>query len=201
MSSSGNCGLMAERVSRAVYRAAAGWTALAALATVSPSAAAERDDWESITDERLLDPEPGDWLSYRRTYDVTGFSPLRQINRRNVGRATSRLVVLDARQQPLGRDADRRERLDVRGRGQRPRARVRRADRRGRVDLHAHVPRGHRRRPKRTRARAASRFTATRSTGARRTCISSRSTRARAKCAATSRPATTRPAKATRTRR
>ena len=75
---------MAERASRAVYRAAAGCTALAALATASVSAAAELDDWESITEERLLNPEPGDWLSYRRTYDVTGFSPLRQINRRNI---------------------------------------------------------------------------------------------------------------------
>jgi glucose dehydrogenase len=29
-------------------------------------------------------PEAGDWLNYRRTYDVTGFSPLRQIDRTNV---------------------------------------------------------------------------------------------------------------------
>jgi len=41
-------------------------------------------DWESITAERLRAPEAGDWLGYRRTYDVTGFSPLKQINRRNV---------------------------------------------------------------------------------------------------------------------
>ena len=42
-------------------------------------------DWEPITEERLLDPEDGDWMNYRRTYDVTGFSPLDQINRDNVG--------------------------------------------------------------------------------------------------------------------
>ena len=41
-------------------------------------------EWESITEERLLNPEDGDWMSYRRTYDVTGFSPLDQINRSNV---------------------------------------------------------------------------------------------------------------------
>jgi PQQ-dependent dehydrogenase (methanol/ethanol family) len=41
-------------------------------------------DWQPISDERLLDPGAGDWLSYRRTYDVTGFSPLTEINRRNV---------------------------------------------------------------------------------------------------------------------
>jgi alcohol dehydrogenase (cytochrome c) len=46
--------------------------------------------WTPITAERLRDPEAGDWLGYRRTYDVTAFSPLREINRRNV--ASLRLV-------------------------------------------------------------------------------------------------------------
>src|SRR5688572_27870294 len=40
--------------------------------------------WELITEERLLKPRAGDWLTYRRTYDVQGFSPLAQINRGNV---------------------------------------------------------------------------------------------------------------------
>ena len=40
--------------------------------------------WELIDEERLLNPEDGDWTNYRRTYDVTGFSPLDQINRDNV---------------------------------------------------------------------------------------------------------------------
>lgn len=40
--------------------------------------------WEPITEERLLKPRDGDWLSYRRTYDVFGFSPLAKINRNNV---------------------------------------------------------------------------------------------------------------------
>ena len=44
----------------------------------------EDAEWEPITEERLLDPQDGDWMSYRRTYDVTGFSPLDQINRDNV---------------------------------------------------------------------------------------------------------------------
>jgi alcohol dehydrogenase (cytochrome c) len=42
------------------------------------------DDFAPITNERLHHPEPGDWISYRRTYDVTAFSPLTEINRRNV---------------------------------------------------------------------------------------------------------------------
>ena len=44
----------------------------------------ELPEWEPITQERLLSPEDGDWLNYRRTYDVTGFSPLDRINRTNV---------------------------------------------------------------------------------------------------------------------
>jgi len=41
-------------------------------------------DWEPVTADRLLSPQDGDWMSYRRTYDVTGFSPLDQIDRANV---------------------------------------------------------------------------------------------------------------------
>ena len=37
-----------------------------------------------VTEERLLHPEPGDWLMYRRTYDGRGYSPLKQINRDTV---------------------------------------------------------------------------------------------------------------------
>ncbi len=53
---------------------------------VSPAAWAQSEErpWEPITAERLLDPEDGDWISYRRTYDAVGFSPLDSINRSNV---------------------------------------------------------------------------------------------------------------------
>ena len=40
--------------------------------------------WSPITEERLRTPAEGDWLGYRRTDDVTAFSPLRQIDRSNV---------------------------------------------------------------------------------------------------------------------
>jgi alcohol dehydrogenase (cytochrome c) len=40
--------------------------------------------WEPISRDRLLNPQDGDWLSYRRTYNVHGFSPLDEINRTNV---------------------------------------------------------------------------------------------------------------------
>jgi alcohol dehydrogenase (cytochrome c) len=37
-----------------------------------------------VTDDMLRNPDPGDWLTWRRTYDGFGFSPLDQINRDNV---------------------------------------------------------------------------------------------------------------------
>ncbi len=38
-----------------------------------------------VTDAMLRDPDPNDWLIYRRTYDGWGHSPLDQIDRDNVG--------------------------------------------------------------------------------------------------------------------
>jgi alcohol dehydrogenase (cytochrome c) len=37
-----------------------------------------------VTDQRLQNPEPRNWLMYRRTYDGQGYSPLDQINASNV---------------------------------------------------------------------------------------------------------------------
>ena len=37
-----------------------------------------------VTDTMLLSPPDGDWLHWRRTYNVHGFSPLKQINKTNV---------------------------------------------------------------------------------------------------------------------
>ena len=43
-------------------------------------AADEVSSYAPVTQERLENPEAGNWLLYRRTYDGHGFSPLRQIN-------------------------------------------------------------------------------------------------------------------------
>ena len=61
------------------------WTILLVL-TSGTAALGQSDqpEWEPITEERLLNPEDGDWHYYRRTYDVTGFSPLDEINQTNV---------------------------------------------------------------------------------------------------------------------
>jgi alcohol dehydrogenase (cytochrome c) len=40
--------------------------------------------YNPVTDERLRDPAPEDWLMYRRTYNGWGFSPLDQIDTSNV---------------------------------------------------------------------------------------------------------------------
>ena len=97
------------------------WLAMGSVASAQPAV-----EWESVTEERLLAPEDGDWMSYRRTYDVTGFSPLDQINRSKRQRSAAGLGLLDARCHRLDPDADRRQRADVRLRRQRPGHRVRR---------------------------------------------------------------------------
>ncbi len=58
---------------------------LAVLATGGTALAQSGErEWEPVTEQRLLNPEDGDWMSYRRTYDVFGFSPLDEINAENV---------------------------------------------------------------------------------------------------------------------
>src|SRR6478736_3386571 len=39
-----------------------------------------------VTDEMLWKPSPSNWLSWRRTLDSQGFSPLDQIDRTNVSK-------------------------------------------------------------------------------------------------------------------
>jgi alcohol dehydrogenase (cytochrome c) len=42
------------------------------------------DKLTPVTDQMLRNPSPNDWLNWRRTYDGWAFSPLTQINRKNV---------------------------------------------------------------------------------------------------------------------
>ena len=46
------------------------------------------DGFVPVRAEMLGNPDPGDWLMYRRTYDVWGFSPLQQITTENVSGLT-----------------------------------------------------------------------------------------------------------------
>jgi alcohol dehydrogenase (cytochrome c) len=53
---------------------------------VFPSTQAQSNsDFIPVTDAMLHDPDPADWLMWRRTLDSWGYSPLDQINRGNVG--------------------------------------------------------------------------------------------------------------------
>jgi alcohol dehydrogenase (cytochrome c) len=59
-------------------------TALASLA-LAQAMGQTAPDFAPVTDAELQNPDPADWLSWRRTLDSWGYSPLDQINRDNVG--------------------------------------------------------------------------------------------------------------------
>ena len=48
-------------------------------------------NYQPVTAERLKNPEAGNWLMIRRTYDGWGYSPLDQITPANVAQAEARL--------------------------------------------------------------------------------------------------------------
>ena len=48
-------------------------------------AGAQGRDFRPVTDAMLQEPDPADWLMWRRTLDSWGYSPLEQIDRDNVG--------------------------------------------------------------------------------------------------------------------
>ena len=55
----------------------------AALLPVS-AGAADPPAYTAVTEQRLTNPEPQNWLMYRRTYDGANYSPLNKINAGNV---------------------------------------------------------------------------------------------------------------------
>jgi alcohol dehydrogenase (cytochrome c) len=59
---------------------------LSPYATLPPAPAKPNplDKLTPVTDAQLQNPPAGDWLTWRRTYDDLGFSPLKQIDRTNV---------------------------------------------------------------------------------------------------------------------
>ena len=71
--------LSAKRIERA-----AGAMLIVLLGTVG--ADAQSRDLTPVTDEMLQNPDPADWLNWRRTLDGWGYSPLDQIGRENVHR-------------------------------------------------------------------------------------------------------------------
>jgi PQQ-dependent dehydrogenase (methanol/ethanol family) len=59
--------------------------AAAVVVNVSVSASAQVKGYVPVTEEMLRNPSPDDWLMYSRTYDAQRFSPLKLINKQNVG--------------------------------------------------------------------------------------------------------------------
>ena len=57
----------------------------ALLAAAALPARAQDRDLTPVTDDVLQDPDPADWLNWRRTLDGWGYSPLDQVGRDNVG--------------------------------------------------------------------------------------------------------------------
>jgi len=65
-------------------RAAHAFVLCLVLAGASASAQSIPDSYTSVTEDLLVDPPPGDWLMWRRTYSHWGYSPLDQIDTSNV---------------------------------------------------------------------------------------------------------------------
>ena len=81
-------------VCAAVVVLAAGFTPGSAQQTIAPASTVPvpapmpeiLQKYTPVTAQRLKNPEPANWLLFRRTYDGWGYSPLEQINRDNVSR-------------------------------------------------------------------------------------------------------------------
>jgi len=58
--------------------------ALSVALLVGNQSHAQPATYPTVTDDRLEHSDAGDWLMYRRTYDGSGFSPLKQIRPSNI---------------------------------------------------------------------------------------------------------------------
>ena len=80
------------------------WLAPVVLLLLPPGEALAQSsaDVVTVTDAMLQDPDPSDWLMWRRTLDSWGYSPLDQIDRRNVDdlRMVWDTEILDYRKNP-----------------------------------------------------------------------------------------------------
>ena len=82
-----------------------------------------------VTEAMLDAPREGEWLTWRRTYDAYGFSPLKKINKTQRRRPPPGVELVAARGTER-HDADRPRRRDVRARVRRQGPGARRRDRR-----------------------------------------------------------------------
>ena len=102
-------------------------------------AAAQTLDFTPVTDEMLRNPSPNDWMAWRGTTKSQGYSPLDQINRRNVKELRLGMGVGDG----IGQSdscAHRLRRCHVPRQPRRDRARARRRERRSVVGIPSRQP-------------------------------------------------------------
>ena len=96
-----------------------------------------------VTDQMLANPSPNDWLSWRRTHDGLGFSPLSSIDKTQRRHASARVVAVAAGGPEHGHAA-RARRRHLRALVRRSRSGARRRDGRRALALRAraaeHVP-------------------------------------------------------------
>ena len=71
-------------LSSRITRSAAAIATVVTFTTAVRPDAQKPPDYRSVTSERLRNPEDGEWLMVRRTYDGWGYSPLTQITPANV---------------------------------------------------------------------------------------------------------------------
>jgi alcohol dehydrogenase (cytochrome c) len=62
------------------------WLSCALISAATLPAVADDGDFVPVTDAMLQNPDPADWLMWRRTLDGWGYSPLDQIGKANVAR-------------------------------------------------------------------------------------------------------------------
>ena len=67
-----------------MLRITSGVTA-AVLCVLAAPVLAQVADFKPVTEEMLANPDPADWLMISRTFDQQRYSPLKQIDRGNVG--------------------------------------------------------------------------------------------------------------------
>lgn len=58
-----------------------------------PPPSGEVKNYQPVTEQMLLKPSPDDWLMYSRTYDAQRFSPLNQVNKKNVSKLRTAWVL------------------------------------------------------------------------------------------------------------
>jgi len=68
------------------WRSAGCWAAAFILLAGVASAQSPTQAPRPVTDRELLEPNPADWLMWRRTLNSWGYSPLKQIDKSNTGR-------------------------------------------------------------------------------------------------------------------